>query len=87
MPVPRYIMANDHKIRNYDIVLDSEFGAPGTAEREASEQKAREYYSKENEWHTISVPKELYVILSKRAKDKGVSIRSYARQTLASVLL
>lgn len=81
------MQTNDHKIRNFDVVLDNEFGAPGTAKREVSEQKAREYYNKENEWHTISVPKELYMILSKRAKAQGISIRSYARQTLASVLL
>lgn len=31
---------NDHKIRDYDLVLDNEFGAPGTKEREAAEKEA-----------------------------------------------
>lgn len=36
---------NDGNIRDYDIVLDAEFGAPGTPERAAAEERAYAYYS------------------------------------------
>ena len=36
---------NDGKIRDYDSVLDAEFGAPGTPERAAAEERAYAYYS------------------------------------------
>ena len=36
---------NDHTIRDYDIVLDKEFGAPGTAQRIKAEEEALEAYS------------------------------------------
>jgi ribosome-binding protein aMBF1 (putative translation factor) len=36
---------NDHEIRDYDIVLDAEFGAPGTPERAAAEEQAYSLYS------------------------------------------
>lgn len=36
---------NDGKIRDYDKVLDAEFGAPGTPERAAAEERAYAYYS------------------------------------------
>lgn len=35
---------NDNQVRDYDVVLDAEFGAPGTSERAAAEEKAREEY-------------------------------------------
>ena len=31
---------NDGKVRDYDVVLDAEFGAPGTPERVAAEEQA-----------------------------------------------
>lgn len=34
----------EHKIVNYDKVLNAEFGAPGTPERIAAEKRAREFY-------------------------------------------
>lgn len=36
---------NDGNIRDYDIVLDAEFGAPGTPERAAAEERTYAYYS------------------------------------------
>ncbi len=36
---------NDNQIRDYDKVLDAEFGAPGTPERIAAEAQARAFYS------------------------------------------
>ena len=36
---------NDGKIRDYDVILDAEFGAPGTPERAAAEERAYAYYS------------------------------------------
>ena len=36
---------NDNQIRDYDKVLDAEFGAPGTPERIAAEEQARAFYS------------------------------------------
>lgn len=34
------MQTNDHKIRDYDIILDTEFGKPGTAEREKAIEDA-----------------------------------------------
>ena len=36
---------NDHQIRDYDIVLDADFGKPGTPERIAAEEKAYAFYT------------------------------------------
>ena len=36
---------NDHQIRDYDAVLDAEFGAPGTPERLEAEDQAYAFYS------------------------------------------
>lgn len=36
---------NDHQIRDYDIVLDAEFGKAGTQERERSIDEARAFYT------------------------------------------
>ncbi len=36
---------NDNQIRDYDVVLDAEFGAPGTPERAAAEEQAYAFYS------------------------------------------
>ncbi len=36
---------NDNQIRDYDVVLDAEFGAPGTPERIAAEDQAYAFYS------------------------------------------
>ena len=36
---------NDNKIRDYDVVLDAEFGAPGTPERVEAEEQAYAFYS------------------------------------------
>ena len=36
---------NDYQIRDYDIVLDNEFGKPGTPERAAAEEQAYAFYS------------------------------------------
>lgn len=35
----------DGQVRNYDLVLDAEFGAPGTPERKRFEAEAEAYYS------------------------------------------
>ena len=34
------MQTNDHQIRDYDAVLDAEFGKPGTAEREKAIEDA-----------------------------------------------
>ncbi|MBQ0075336.1 MAG: hypothetical protein KBT34_14235 [Prevotella sp.] len=68
-------------------MLDSEFGAPGTASRLEAEKKAEAYYEESEKWHTVTIPMDLYRIISKKAKEKGVSVRAYTRQALASVLL
>ena len=36
---------NDHQIRDYDLVLDAEFGKPGTSERIEAEEKAYAFYT------------------------------------------
>lgn len=36
---------NDNQVRDYDVVLDAEFGAPGTTERAAAEERAFAFYS------------------------------------------
>ena len=36
---------NDHKIRNYDLVLDETFGKQGTPERTKAEEEAFNFYS------------------------------------------
>ena len=36
---------NDNQVRDYDVVLDTEFGAPGTPERVAAEEQAYAFYS------------------------------------------
>ena len=36
---------NDNQIRDYDKVLDVEFGAPGTPERIVAEEQAHAFYS------------------------------------------
>lgn len=40
---------NDNQIRDYDAVLDAEFGAPGTLERAEAEKMACAVYSEEEE--------------------------------------
>jgi DNA-binding XRE family transcriptional regulator len=39
------MQTNDHQIRDYDIVLDAEFGKPGTAERAKAIEEAYAFYS------------------------------------------
>lgn len=36
---------NDNQIRDYDVVLDAEFGQPRSAERMAAEEEAYVFYS------------------------------------------
>lgn len=36
---------NDNNIRDYDVVLDAEFGRPGSPERTAAEEQAYAFYS------------------------------------------
>ena len=36
---------NDNQIRDYDVVLDAEFGTPGTPERAEAEERAYAFYS------------------------------------------
>ena len=36
---------NNHKTSNYDLVLDAEFGMPGTPERAKAEEDAFAFYS------------------------------------------
>ena len=36
---------NDHQIRDYDIVLDSKYGCPGTEERIQFEDEAMAFYT------------------------------------------
>ena len=36
---------NDNQVRDYDVVLNAEFGAPGTPERVAAEEQAYAFYS------------------------------------------
>lgn len=39
------MQTNDHQIRDYDIVLDAEFGKPGTPERAKAIEDAYTFYS------------------------------------------
>ena len=39
------MQTNDHQIRDYDIVLDAEFGKPGTPERVRAIEEAYAFYS------------------------------------------
>ena len=39
------MQTNNHKIADYDHVLDAEFGAPGTPERIEAEEKAYAFYT------------------------------------------
>lgn len=36
---------NDNQVRDYDVVLNAEFGAPGNPERVAAEEQAYAFYS------------------------------------------
>ena len=36
---------NDNQVRDYDVILDARFGAPGTPERVEAEEKAYAFYS------------------------------------------
>ena len=36
---------NDHQIRDYDVVLDAEFGKPGSPERDQAIEEAYAFYS------------------------------------------
>ena len=36
---------NDNQVRDYDVVLDAEFGTSGTPERTAAEEQADAFYS------------------------------------------
>ena len=36
---------NDHQIRDYDVVLNAKYGAPGTPEREKFDAEAEAFYS------------------------------------------
>lgn len=83
------MQTNDHKIRNYDLVLDERYGAEGTPQRMTAEEEAMEYYGVkvEKKTRTVAIPTSLYLLISKKANEQGVSIRSFARQALASALL
>ena len=39
------MQTNDHKVRDYDVILDAEFGKPGTAERAKAIENAYSFYS------------------------------------------
>ena len=39
------MQTNDHQIRDYDVVLDAEFGKPGTPERIKAIEDAYSFYS------------------------------------------
>lgn len=39
------MQTNNHKIEDYDIVLDAKFGAPGTPQRIAAEEQAYAIYT------------------------------------------
>lgn len=39
------MQTNNHKIVNYDLVLDNKFGKEGTPERAQAEEKAYSFYS------------------------------------------
>ena len=39
------MQTNDHQIRDYDIVLDAEFGKPGTPQREKATEAAYAFYT------------------------------------------
>ena len=39
------MQTNDHQIRDYDVVLDAEFGKPGTPERTKAIEDAYAFYS------------------------------------------
>ena len=39
------MQTNDHEIRDYDIVLDAEFGKPGTPQRAKAIEEAYAFYS------------------------------------------
>ena len=36
---------NDNTVRDYDVILDAEFGVPGSPERTAAEEQAYAFYS------------------------------------------
>ena len=39
------MQTNNHKIRNYDLILDETFGKQGTPERAKAEEDAYNFYS------------------------------------------
>jgi DNA-binding XRE family transcriptional regulator len=39
------MQTNDHKVRDYDAVLDAKFGKPGTPSRIEAEEKAWAFYT------------------------------------------
>ena len=64
---------NDHQIRDYDLVLDAEFGKQGTSERIEAEEKAYAFYTGQI---IVDARKKAKVTQSELARRIG-SNRSY----------
>ena len=54
------MQTNDHKILNYDLILDEAFGKHGTPERTKAEEEAFNFYSE--------------LILQNTRKERGFSL-------------
>ena len=61
------MQTNDHIIRDYDLVLDAEFGKPGTPERSKAIEAAYSFYSGQ--------------ILHSARKEAGLTQDELARKT------
>jgi DNA-binding XRE family transcriptional regulator len=67
------MQTNDHKIRNYSIVLESKYGAHGTQERAKFDEEAYAFYTSQI---LLETRKEARLTQSELAKRIGVD-KSY----------
>lgn len=67
------MQTNNHKIEDYDVILDSRYGAEGTESRNAFEEEARAFYASQI---LLEARKEVGLTQAELAKRVGTS-KSY----------
>jgi len=72
-------------LRTADALLDSKYGADGSAQRQAFDAESKAWYVSqlEKSSYSITMPVELHKNLSKRAAQMGQSISTYVSHVLA----
>ena len=67
------MQTNNHKIEDYDVILDSRYGAEGTKSRNTFEEEARAFYASQI---LLEARKEVGLTQAELAKRVGTS-KSY----------